>query len=61
MRRDEAVFYVPGYCGVYRFLCTVAKSGTKFLKYLLPIVCRDSRKGCPYKLQKTRITAKFAG
>ena len=53
------LFFISGYCGVHRFLCTVAKSGTKFFE--ISITDRDSRKGCPYELQKTRITAKFAG
>lgn len=26
------LFFISGYCGVYRFLCTVAKSGTKFFE-----------------------------
>lgn len=26
------LFFISGYCGVHSFLCTVAKSGTKFFE-----------------------------
>lgn len=61
MRRNEAVFMFRDIAECIDFYAPTPRAGQNFLKYLLPIVCRDSRKGCPYELQKTRITAKFAG